>query len=53
MRSEHRLLFNNEEVEYAEQYKYLGLLLTEHLEWEKATGSALTKATELTRYMKN
>ena len=34
-RSEHYFLFNNEEIEYAEQYKYLGLLLTEHLEWEK------------------
>ena len=35
MSSEYCFLFNNGEVKYTEQYKYLGLLLTEHLEWEK------------------
>ncbi len=35
-RSEHRFPFNNEEIEFAGQYKYLGSLLTEHLEWAKA-----------------
>lgn len=44
MRSEHCFLFNNEEVEYTEQYKYLGLLLTEHLEWEKAIEEIYRKA---------
>ena len=28
MRSEHCFLFNDEEIEYARQYKYLGLLLS-------------------------
>ena len=33
-----------EKIAYAEQYKYLGLILTEHLEWDAAFQEIVRKA---------
>ena len=43
-RSDHCFTFNSEVIEYVEQYKYLGLVLTEHLDWGKAIEEIHTKA---------
>ena len=43
-KSDYRFLFNNREIEYSGQYKYLGLLLMEHLEWDKAIEEMHKKA---------
>lgn len=43
-RAERDFVFGREVIEYAEQYKYLGLTITEHLDWDKALGEVLRKA---------
>ena len=43
-RSEFKFLFNSEEIEYAGEYKYLGLTLTEHLDWGSAIEEIHRKA---------
>ena len=43
-RSERNFVFGREEIEYTKQYKYLGLLLTEHLEWDIALQEVQKKA---------
>ena len=43
-RSDHCFTFNSEVIEYAEQYKYLGLVLTKHLDRGKAIEEIHTKA---------
>ena len=35
-RSRTKFVFQNEEITYTAQYKYLGVVLTEHLEWDLA-----------------
>ena len=36
--------FNGEEIQYASQYKYLGLLLNEHLDWNVSLEGIISKA---------
>ena len=43
-RSEYNFLFNSEKIEYASEYKYLGLTLTEHLDWSNAIEEIHKKA---------
>ena len=43
-RSDHCFTFNGVTIDYAEQYKYLGLTLTEHLDWGEAIEEIHTKA---------
>ena len=40
-----------EEIEYARQYKYLGLVLSEHLEWGKAIEEIYRKALALLNHI--
>ena len=43
-RSTYPFTFNEEEISYASQYKYLGLILNEHLDWSASLEVVITKA---------
>lgn len=43
-RSTTKFTLGKEEIAYKEQYKYLGLILTEHLEWDAAFQEIVSKA---------
>jgi len=36
--------YQGKTIQYASQYKYLGLLFNEHLQWDKAVEAILCKA---------
>jgi len=43
-RSKFILTYQGKTIQYASQYKYLGLLFNEHLQWDKAVEAILCKA---------
>ena len=43
-RSKYNFIFSNDKIQYTEHYKYLGLILTEHLEWDRALDEIHRKA---------
>ena len=44
MRSTFRFTFKEDEISYSSQYKYLGLVLNEHLNWSKSLENIVCKA---------
>ena len=43
-RSKYNFIFSNDKIQYTEHYKYLGLILTELLEWDRALDEIHRKA---------
>ena len=43
-RSTYPFTFNEEEISYASQYKYLGLILNKHLDWSASVEVVITEA---------
>ena len=44
LRSSIIFTFNGKEIQYASQYKYLGLLLNEHIDWNVSLEEIISKA---------